>query len=77
MCCGAVINSRLERIVYGTCDKKSGSAESVTEIFSLPYNHKPELESGVKKEKCAEILSEFFRKLRIKKQNLSSLNEKI
>lgn len=77
MCCGAVINSRLERIVYGTCDKKSGSAESVTEIFSLPYNHKPELVSGVKKEKCAEILSEFFRKLRIKKQNLSSLNEKI
>ncbi|MCD8107648.1 MAG: tRNA adenosine(34) deaminase TadA [Oscillospiraceae bacterium] len=64
MCAGAIINSRLPRVVYGATDPKSGSLESVINLFDLPYNHKPEVISGVLAEECSEILSRFFRELR-------------
>lgn len=64
MCCGAIINSRIERVVFGACDKKSGSAESVVKMFELPFNHKPEVVSGVLQKECSEILSDFFKELR-------------
>ena len=66
MCCGAVINSRIERVVFGAYDKKSGSAVSVMEMFGYPYNHKPELTGGVMEQECSEILSGFFKRLRKK-----------
>ncbi len=68
MCCGAIINSRIERVVYGAPDFKSGSAESVVKMFELPFNHKPEITSGVLKEECSAIISQFFLQLREKKK---------
>lgn len=70
MCCGAIINSRIERVVFGAFDKKSGSAESVVNMFELPFNHKPEIVSGVEEEKCAKILKDFFAELREKKKEM-------
>ena len=67
MCTGAIINSRIKRLVYGASDNKAGSCGSVVNLFELPYNHKPEIVSGVKKDECAELLSEFFKALRSKK----------
>lgn len=67
MCCGAIINSRVERVVFGAYDKKAGSCCSVTQLFELPYNHKPELVGGVVEEECSKMLSEFFKSLREKK----------
>lgn len=64
MCAGAIINSRIERVVYGAMDKKAGSCGSVVNLFDLPYNHKPELTGGILSEECSSILSEFFKKLR-------------
>ncbi|MCD8006920.1 MAG: tRNA adenosine(34) deaminase TadA [Oscillospiraceae bacterium] len=64
MCAGAIINSRLPRVVYGATDPKAGSLESVINLFDLPYNHKPEVVSGVLAEECSGILSRFFRNLR-------------
>lgn len=64
MCAGAIINSRIERVVYGASDKKAGSCGSVVNLFELPYNHKPELTGGILSEECSSILSEFFKKLR-------------
>lgn len=66
MCCGAIINSRIERVVFGAYDKKAGSCESVVKLFELPYNHKPQLEGGVMQKECADLLSEFFKSLRNK-----------
>ena len=70
MCCGAIINSRIERVVFGAFDKKSGSAESVVNMFELPFNHKPEIVSGVEEKKCAKILKDFFAELREKKKEM-------
>ena len=66
MCTGAIINSRIKRLVYGASDNKAGSCGSVVNLFELPYNHKPEIVSGVKKDECAGLLSEFFKTLRKK-----------
>lgn len=66
MCTGAIINSRIKRLVYGASDSKAGSCGSVVNLFSLPYNHKPEVVSGLKQEECAALLSDFFKNLRKK-----------
>ncbi len=66
MCTGAIINSRLKRVVYGARDEKSGCCESVINMFELPFNHKPEVVSGVYKEECAQLLQSFFKELREK-----------
>ena len=64
MCCGAIINSRVERVIYGADDSKAGSVNSVQTMFMLPYNHKPEIISGVMAEECGELLSTFFKRIR-------------
>ena len=64
MCAGAIINSRIERVIQGTPDPKAGSCGSVVDLFALGYNHRPELITGVLQEECAAILTAFFRRLR-------------
>lgn len=64
MCTGAIINSRIRRLVYGASDYKAGSCGSVVNLFDLPYNHKPEVVSGFMAEECSSVLSEFFANLR-------------
>ena len=64
MCTGAVINSRIRRLVYGASDPKAGSCDSVVNLFDLPYNHKPEVVSGFMREECSALLTGFFANLR-------------
>ena len=68
MCAGAIINSRIRRVVFGASDAKAGSCGSVTDMFSLPYNHKPEVVSGILERECSELLTEFFTGLREKRR---------
>lgn len=67
MCAGAIINSRIERVVYGAADAKAGSCGSVVDLFSLPYNHRPVCEGGLLADRCATLLSDFFKALRDKR----------
>lgn len=67
MCAGAIINARIPRVVYGAKDPKSGSCGSVVNLFELPYNHKPELTGSVLEAECAQLLTEFFQKIRDKR----------
>lgn len=64
MCAGAIINSRIKNLIYGASDYKSGSCKSVINLFDLPYNHKPNVISGVLESECSNLLSDFFKKLR-------------
>ena len=68
MCAGAIINARIPRVVFGAKDAKAGSCGSVVDLFALPYNHKPEVVSGVLGEECAQLLSDFFLELRRSKE---------
>lgn len=66
MCAGAIINSRIKRVIFGAFDKKAGSAsgDSVIDLFSLPYNHKPEVFCGICEKECSELLTNFFEEKR-------------
>ncbi|MBR5484920.1 MAG: tRNA adenosine(34) deaminase TadA [Oscillospiraceae bacterium] len=68
MCSGAIINSRISRVVYGAADEKAGCCGSVANLFAMPFNHRPVLESGVLEQECRELLQEFFAQLRLKRQ---------
>lgn len=65
MCAGAIINARIPRVVYGAKDAKSGACGSVCSLFSMAFNHHPTVESGVREEEAAQLLSQFFQKLRL------------
>ena len=68
MCCGAIINSRIDTVCFGAYDPKSGSAVSVQRMFEYPYNYKPEVIGGIMEDECAGLLSEFFARLRLKRK---------
>lgn len=69
MCAGAIINSRIKTVYYGASDLKAGSFGSVVDFNSLPYNHKPEIVSGVMQDDARKMLSDFFKGLREKKKS--------
>lgn len=64
MCIGAIINSRIKKVVFGCADPKSGSCGSLINLTDLPYNHRPEIVSGIMKDECSTLLSDFFKNLR-------------
>ena len=66
MCAGAIINARIDRVVFGATDYRFGSVISVQRIFDLPYNHRPEVTGGVMEEECRARLQAFFKRLRSK-----------
>ncbi len=66
MCAGAVINSRIERVVYGAPDLRFGAFGSLIDLSSVGLNHKPEIVGGVLREECVAILSGYFAKKRKK-----------
>ena len=61
MCCGAIIQSRIKKIVYGTKNDNFGSVESVDSLLNK-YNI--EIKNGILEEKCKKIITEFFNKKR-------------
>lgn len=64
MCAGAIINSRLRRVVYGAADPKAGCCGSVTDLFALPFNHRPAVERGLRAAEASALLEAFFVRLR-------------
>lgn len=66
MCGGAIINSRIERVVYGAKDHRFGAFGSALDINGAGLNHKPEVVGGVLGDRCAEILSSYFKNKRKK-----------
>ena len=65
MCAGALVQSRIDRVVIGTMNPKAGCAGSVLNILEMPeWNHQVQVETGVLQEECQEMLQLFFRQLR-------------
>ena len=65
MCAGAIINARIPRVVFGATDDKCGACGSVCNLFSMNFNHHPQVEKGVCEDECRALLQEFFKKLRL------------
>lgn len=76
MCAGAIVMSRIERVVFGAFDPKAGCAGTLMNLLNEPrFNHQTEVISGVKQEQCSEMLTCFFQKLREEKKRLKMKNK--
>lgn len=64
MCTGAIINSRIPKVVFGARDYETGSCGGVIDLFSERYGHKPAVYAGIRGEEGAAILQEFFQRKR-------------
>ena len=64
MCAGALVNARVDRVVYGAYDARGGACGSLLRIQKYPLYHMPAFEGGVMEQECAAILTEFFSKKR-------------
>ena len=74
MCAGALIQSRIDKVVIGTMDKKTGACGSVLNVLQdYKFNHVVEVETGVMKEECKNIMQDFFKILR--KRNKRCITE--
>lgn len=69
MCAGAVMNSRLKRLVYGAFDDKNGACSSVVNLFEERFTHIPFVRSRILMEQCGGVLTEFFRELRMSRDD--------
>lgn len=65
MCCGAILHARVQRVVFGATDPKTGMAGSITNLFDLKaINHQTVVEGGVLAQECGTLLKEFFKQKR-------------
>lgn len=71
MCAGAIIQSRVKRLVIGALDPKAGAAGSVINVMQVDkFNHKVEVVYGVLRENCSAVLKDFFRELRARRAEM-------
>ena len=74
MCAGAIVHSRISRLVYGANDEKTGAAGTVIDIVRHPaFNHQVEVTAGVRDVACSEQLSAFFKRRRKEKKAAKAL----
>lgn len=72
MCAGAIINARIPRVVYGGRDVRFGACGSVTDLFAMPFNHRPQVENGLLEDRCLGLLQDFFQGLRTRRKKKQS-----
>ena len=74
MCAGAIIQARVERVVFGAFDEKAGAVGSTANLLQSPLaNHQCQVTAGVLGDECAELLERFFTELRAGNQDASSV----
>ena len=75
MCAGALIQARLDKVVIGTMDEKTGACGSVLNVLKdYKFNHNVEIEYNVMEKECKEILQNFFKELREKRKKIEKKN---
>ena len=69
MCAGAIVQSRVARVVVGCMNPKAGCAGSILNLLDMKeFNHQVQLETGVMEEECSALMKEFFKELRMKQK---------
>jgi len=64
MCAGAIIQSRIKRVVYGAYDYRFGAHKSIINLFDVKFNHMVDVVGGIEEEKCSKLIKDFFKNLR-------------
>ena len=65
MCAGAILQARIPRVVFGARDEKFGACGSVCDLFSMDFNHHPQMVGGILEEEAKGLMQDFFRELRV------------
>ena len=65
MCAGAIVNARIPLVVFGASDDKCGACGSVCDLFSMDFNHHPQVIRGLRETESAQLLTQFFADLRV------------
>lgn len=74
MCAGAIVHSRIRRVIYGAQEPKAGAVDSQQQFFQLPWlNHRVEVVGGVLEAECSAAISRFFARRRAEKKQLKAL----
>lgn len=69
MCAGAIVQARIPKVVIGSMNPKAGCAGSVLNLLDMPgFNHRVEVERGILEEPCSQLMSSFFKELRLKRK---------
>ncbi len=77
MCAGAIIHARIDTLIFGATDPKTGTAGSAAELFSADYhNHQVKIKGGILQQECGRILTDFFRERRKAKKEHKIRREK-
>ena len=71
MCSGAIIQSRIPKVIYGALDYRFGTHKSIINIFDVKFNHLVDIKGGVLEEECSSIIKQFFKEMREKKNKIS------
>lgn len=61
MCAGAIINARIDTVVFGAYDRRAGCADSVVNLFACPFEHTPEVYGGIREDEALALLQHFFK----------------
>ena len=76
MCSGAIVQSRIDRVVIGAMNPKAGCAGSILNILQMKeFNHQVEITAGVREEKCRDVLQAFFKDLRLRLKTEKTLEQ--
>ena len=65
MCAGAIINARIPTVIFGASDAKCGACGSVCDLFSMEFNHHPQVIKGIREVESSALLTKFFQQLRL------------
>lgn len=76
MCAGAIVLSRVKRVVFGAYDPKGGCAGTLMNLLEEEkFNHQAEVEGGVLEEECGQLLTNFFRRIRLEKKQKKAIQD--
>lgn len=64
MCSGAIIQSRIKKVIYGAYDYRFGAHKSITNLFDIKFNHQVDIQGGILEEECSSLIKTFFKKIR-------------
>lgn len=67
MCSGSIIQSRIPKVIYGAYDNRFGCHKSIINIFDVKFNHDVNISGGLLEDECSNLIKNFFKELRIKK----------
>ena len=78
MCAGAIVQARIDEVVMGSMNPKAGCGGSILNLLEMPeFNHQVQVTRGIMEEECSQMLTNFFKELRIRNKQEKELRKRM